>query len=334
MKALVYHGPHHLTVEDRSLPQPGSGEVLVKVEAVGICGSELEGYTGHSSVRIPPLIMGHEFCGLITEVSPDVKGITIGDKVIVNPLISCGKCDRCHTGKPNICRHREIIGIHRPGAFAEYVTVPQRNVYPVPNEMSSSLASLAEPLAVSIHGIKLGLQPFEDLLIFGAGPIGLLTLQVALNMGVRKVLVIDKQEERLNYARQLGAEVATPNQMKEQFDAIFTSIGVDTIIDCVGVQETQNQSFKFINPGGKIIMIGLGHDQSTISMNHLVRHEVKIFGSYTYLPADFEQAIHLLTNGKIKMDDWSISHDLSEGPKSFQSLVERKTKYSKIILKP
>lgn len=332
MKAIVYHGPKTLVIEERPVPAAAADELIIKVQAVGICGSELEGYLGHSSIRVPPLVMGHEFSGVVAEAAQGAKGLTAGSKVIVNPLISCGMCDRCALGKPNICRNREIIGIHRPGAFAEYVAVPAANAFPMPQQMDASLASLAEPLAISIHAAKLGFQPFGDLLIFGAGTIGLLTLQVAQNMGVRKVMVTDINPARLQYAKQLGAEIAEPDQLPDLAGKFFSPGGLDTIIDCVGLAATREQAMRLVNPGGKVIMVGLGSDLSALPMNHLVRQEIMIFGSYTYTKAEFEQAIHLLSAGKIQRNPWSTIRGLLEAPDCFKALTEGKAEYSKIIL--
>jgi 2-desacetyl-2-hydroxyethyl bacteriochlorophyllide A dehydrogenase len=334
MKALVYYGPKQITLEQYDMPELKQGEALIRIEAVGICGSELEGYLGHSSVRTPPLVMGHEFCGVIERIAPDVTGIRKGEKGIVNPLISCGACDRCAAGRPNICRNRQIIGIHRPGAFAEYAAVPAANIYRVPNELDSDLASLAEPLAVCIHAVKLGLRPFEDAVIYGAGPIGLLTLQAARQMGAGRILVVDRQQERLAFARQLGAETALPEQAEEAFDSLFSARGVDTIIDCVGVQATREQAIQLVNPGGSIVIVGLGQDQSTLSMNHVVRREISLIGSYTYSNADFEQAVYLLTNGCISKEHWSTICSLDEAPDAFAALTDGTAKFSKIIINP
>lgn len=337
MKTLVYNGPRQLSIKDMEDPRALLGEAIIKVEAAGICGSELEGYLGHSSVRIPPLIMGHEFCGTIVDIhhgAGSTLGFSIGDKVVANPLISCGSCDRCIIGKRNLCRHRELIGIHRPGAFAEYVTVPLSSLYSIPKEMDSSVASLAEPLAVCIHAIKLGLPYLDDLIIYGAGTIGLLTLQAALNMGANKVLVVDRQEVRLNHVKLLGAEVATPEQVEDKVTELFAQWGIDTIIDCVGATAVRQQALQLINPGGNIVLVGLGSDESPMKLNHLVRQEVNILGSYSYTDADFKHAVQMLVSGKIRTEGWLAKRSLSDGDDSFQALVEGKTAFSKIILQP
>ncbi len=332
MKALVYLGARRLAIEERDVPEPKADEAILRVEAVGICGSELEGYLGHSSVRVPPLVMGHEFCGSIVRTGGDVSGLSIGDKVIANPLVSCGSCDRCRIGKGNVCRNRQIVGIHRPGAFAEYVAVPAANLYPVPSEMDSNLASLAEPLAVCIHAVKLGLRPYENLMIYGAGPIGLLTLQAALTMGADRVLLVDRQPDRLVFAKRLGAETATPEQAEEAREKLFGARGVDTIIDCAGVQSTREHAIRSVNPGGTIVAVGLGQDQSLLSMNHVVRQEIAIVGSYTYSDEDFGQAVRLLSQGKVTGENWSSTCGLEEAAGVFADLADGKAKFSKYII--
>lgn len=334
MKTIVYQGPRQMVMEEAEVPKPGPGEAVIKVESVGICGSELEGYLGLSSVRVPPLVMGHEFCGTIAELHSSAAVFAIGDKVTVNPLVSCGSCRQCRAGQRNICPRRELIGIHRPGAFAEYVTVPVHNLYTIPNKMDSSLAALAEPLAVGIHAVKLGLKPFGDVMIYGAGTIGLLVLQAARNMGANNILVVEKQPSRIRIAEQLGAVVAAPEEAEKLAAELFGPDGVDTIIDCVGVSATREQAMKIIHPGGNIIMVGLGHKETMLPMDDLVRKEVSLLGSYSYTDEDFNQSVQQLIAGNINMEHWVDHRHLSEGPQAFQALIEGQLNVSKIILKP
>jgi len=333
MEALVYQGPEQITLEELDIPVPAADEVLVEVRSVGICGSELEGFMGHSSIRVAPLVMGHEFCGHIVKLGAKVKSLSIGSKVVVNPLIACGSCDRCLAGKQNVCRSRRIIGIHRPGAFARFVTAPAANVLPVPEELDSSLASLAEPLAVSIHAVKLGVQPLEEVLIFGAGPIGLLTLQAARHMGAGRITLVDLQASRLEHAAKLGAAVVHPGELESRWSELFPR-GIDVIIDCVGVQPTREQAMRLVNPGGRIIMVGLGQQVSSLPVNDLVRQEIALLGSYTYSDQDFRQALELIQAGRITAEGWTRSRKLSEGPAAFRELVDGKADVSKIFLVP
>ncbi|MFD2327738.1 zinc-binding dehydrogenase [Cohnella sp. GCM10020058] len=333
MQALVYQGPEKLAIEQVDVPSIKPHEVLVKVESVGICGSELEGYLGHSSVRVPPLVMGHEFCGRVAGLGEQTNGLSHGDKVVVNPLIACGTCASCQRGEYNICRNRKIVGIHRPGAFADYVAVPYENVIRVPQEMDASLASLAEPLAVAIHAIKLGLRPLDDLLIYGAGPIGLLCVAAARQMGACSIVVLDLQPARLSHAEKLGAIGLSPRQIEDRREELFPQ-GIPVIIDCVGVQATREQAMNLVDPGGAVIMVGLGHGKSELPMNHLVRQEISLIGSYTYSHEDFRQAVALLIRGNIAIEGWTQTRPLDEGASAFRELAEGKSPFSKIFLKP
>lgn len=334
MRTLVYRGPRVLTLEQAEVPSPAPGEIVVRVEAVGICGSELEGYLGHSSVRVPPLVMGHEFAGEVAFRASDADRFDIGAKVVVNPLLACGACDRCREGRPNICRDRRIVGIHRPGAFAEYVAVPEACAIAVPQAMDSATASLAEPLAVCIHAAKLGLAPFGDALVFGAGPIGLLTVQALRRMGARRILAVDRQPARLAFAERLGAAVSTPDLLDSRYREVFGSAGSDTVIDCVGVESTRQQALALVNPGGKIVLVGLGHDRTTLPLNHAVRQEVSLIGSYTYTAADFDQAVALLASGAVTREGWTALCGLGQASVSFATLADGTNPNGKIIVDP
>ncbi|CAI6086742.1 zinc-dependent alcohol dehydrogenase [Cohnella sp. JJ-181] len=333
MRALVYQGPEKLAIEEVEVPGIQPHEIRVKVESVGICGSELEGYLGHSSVRVPPLVMGHEFCGRVDAMGDQVSGLSLADKVIVNPLIACRTCASCLRGETNICRNRRIIGIHRPGAFADYVSVPYENAIRVPQEMDASLASLAEPLAVAIHAVKLGCRPLDDLLIYGAGPIGLLCASAALQMGAGSVVVLDLQPARLAHATRLGAVGLSPRQIEDRRDDLFPD-GIPVIIDCVGIQATREQAMNLVDPGGSVIMVGLGHGTSELPMNHLVRQEISLIGSYTYAHEDFRQAVELLRQGKVAIEGWTEGRPLEQGPEAFEELAGGKSRFAKIFLKP
>ncbi|SFB29417.1 2-desacetyl-2-hydroxyethyl bacteriochlorophyllide A dehydrogenase [Cohnella sp. OV330] len=333
MQALIYQGPEKLTLEEVDMPSIGPDEVLVRVESVGICGSELEGYLGHSSVRVPPLVMGHEFCGRVVALGDQVRGLAPEDKVVVNPLIACGTCASCRRGAYNICRNRKIIGIHRPGAFAAYVAVPYENAIRVPQDTDASLASLAEPLAVAIHAIKLGFKPLDDLLVYGAGPIGLLCVAAARQMGAGNIVVLDLQPARLAHAEKLGAIGLSPREIEDRREALFPQ-GIPVAIDCVGVQATREQAMNLVDPGGAVIMVGLGQGKSELPMNHLVRQEISLIGAYTYSREDFRQAVALLTRGDIAIEGWTETRSLDEGPAAFQELAEGISRFSKIFLKP
>lgn len=334
MKMLVYEGPERIVLANAAMPAVASDELLIRVRAVGICGSELEGYLGHSSVRVPPLVMGHEFCGEVADVGADAGDWRLGERVVVNPLIGCGRCRNCLSGRANICHSRAIVGIHRPGAFAEYVAVPVSGVTRVPDEMDADFASLAEPLAVAVHSVKLGLAPLEDVVIIGAGPIGLLTLQAAKLTGCRRAVVVERQPSRLQAAERLGAIAATPEEARAVVTGLAGSEGAETVIDCVGNGATRKLAMELAASGGTIVMVGLGQGETAMPMNDLVRREIRLLGSYTYTVRDFAQAVALLVEGQIGMSGWTQGLALEDGPDAFATLARGTAPVSKYILHP
>ncbi|WP_164821788.1 zinc-dependent alcohol dehydrogenase, partial [Paenibacillus koleovorans] len=205
MKALVYEGPQTMNIRHLPVPEPGHDEVLIRVDKAGICGSELSGYLGHNSLRVPPLVMGHEFSGTIARTGRAAKKFLPGDRVVVNPLETCGECDFCLVGNDQLCQCRQLLGAHKPGAFAEYVVVAESNIYLLPDSVSLDQAALTEPFACAVHLCKLlHLKPDERLLILGAGPIGLFTLVAARKLGLHNIVVADLNIDRLGIVKEIG----------------------------------------------------------------------------------------------------------------------------------
>ncbi|MFC5407587.1 zinc-dependent alcohol dehydrogenase [Cohnella soli] len=339
MKALVWNAAEQMDWEDREFPVPLAGEVLVRIEAVGICGSEIEGYLGHNSLRKPPLIMGHEFCGIVESAGCSDNNALIGKKVVVNPLLFCGQCDRCRKGLTQLCEIRQIIGIHRPGAFAEYAVVPASAVIEVPESISAFRAALAEPLACSLRATRRAMErhPFASVAVFGAGGIGLLCAKVAALLGASKIMIIDTNEERLNMCRSVGIDEtanARENNLADRAKQAFGSKGIDVVIDAAGFQPTREMAVKLLNPGGTFMNIGLGIDDTTLPINYAIRNEIEILGSFCYTRQDFQDAVELLTAGKVTESGWTEVRPLTEGFQAFKQLAAGKVTSGKIMLKP
>ncbi|MEN2769006.1 galactitol-1-phosphate 5-dehydrogenase [Ornithinibacillus xuwenensis] len=337
MKVLSWNGPKQMDIEERPVPEIKADEVLVKVDVVGICGSEIEGFLGHNSLRVPPLVMGHEFSGRVTELGVAVTGVTKGAKVVVNPLLTCETCKQCVRGNETLCENRQIIGIHRSGAFAEYVAVPASAIVEVPESLDSYAASLAEPLACCFRAVRraMALHSVPNVLIYGAGAIGLLSSFVAKELGANKVIVADINEERLATLKDVGITYTLNNgkdDFEQQLEDIVGYKGVDVIIDAVGFQPTRSQSAKLVNPGGVIMNVGLGIDETTVPINHFIRSEVTVLGSFCYTRQDFQDAVQLLVESKVTPKGWTEVRTLEEGQQSFMDLVEGKVKNSKIFL--
>jgi threonine dehydrogenase-like Zn-dependent dehydrogenase len=340
MQALVWLGPRDMVQRAELMPKPAEDEVLISVRAVGICGSELSGFLGHNSLRVPPLIMGHECAGQVVKVTGGTfatgEEAMVGARVTINPLVVCGTCDRCSSGKSNLCRHRQLIGAHRPGALAHYVAVPTRQCYPLPESLSLVAGALAEPLACSIHAVALsGVQPQESLLILGAGPIGLCAVAAARAHGVEQIIVSDIAQQRLEMAQRWGAS----NIINAREQDVVTFVqerypgGVDRVIDAVGATHVRTQAIGAVIPGGRVVFIGLHDEESVLPANYIIRQEIAVTGSFAYTDNDFAEAMDLLSRGVVQPSaDWLEERPLSDGPSAFAELVDSKAKVAKIVL--
>ncbi|KIL40363.1 alcohol dehydrogenase [Gordoniibacillus kamchatkensis] len=337
MKALMWTAPERMEFCEVEEPAILEGDVLLRVEAVGICGSEIEGYLGHNSLRVPPLVMGHEFCGIVERAGHQSQAKLIGQKAVVNPLLFCGKCPSCRKGLTNLCASRRIIGIHLPGAFAEYVAVPASAVVPVPERLNSFRAALAEPLACSLRAARRAMErhPFANVLVIGAGGIGLLCAMVAKLLGASLVMMADTNEMRLESASRCGVDYTfNPKNtaLAEAVSSIAGEKGVDVVIDAAGFQSTRESALKIVNPGGTFMNIGLGVDDTSLRINHLIRNEIEILGSFCYTAQDFYESVQLLISGKIQEDGWTEIRSLRDGGAAFSDLVAGKVNSGKILL--
>ena len=334
MKSLVWTGPRQLEIQQQPEPSVAKGEVLLQVAVAGICGSELSGYLGENSLRKPPLVMGHEFSGVIVAVAEDVQEWRAGQVVTVNPLLSCGQCRYCRRGLRQLCATKSIVGIHRPGAFAEYVAVPASACYAVQDTIQ---AALTEPLACAVRAnVQANVQEGENILVFGAGIIGLMALRVAQTRQAAQRIIVDTNPARLEKAAQWGA-TATLNPL--QCDVVkeahpLCPDGIDKVIDAVGLPRTRHDAISLVNPGGRVVFIGLHQDESSVPGNHIVRQEVEIFGSFCYTNEDFQHAHHLLEQECIVPDPlWLDIRSLAEGKRAFDEQIDGPALFPKIMLR-
>src|SRR3954468_3938812 len=312
MKTLVWDGPNAMHVEDGPEPgDPGPNELILKPEAVGICGSEVEGYLGHMGNRIPPLVMGHEFAGTVVAAGEGAAELD-GARVAVNPLSGCGECRLCSSGFSNLCLHRVLVGVHVPGAFADYVKVRAADARVLPDGVSSRLGALMEPLGNGVHAVRLGPGGGECAVVIGAGTIGLVTLQAALLHGLPEVMVVEPHELRRARALTLGASAADPEPGE-----------ADLVLDAVGAEATRRLGLELLRPGGTMVCIGLANDDTTLGFHGIVRSQHRIQGSYAYTMPDFEQAHEWLVSGQAKLgDDLPAGRPLEDGPDAFARLAE------------
>jgi 2-desacetyl-2-hydroxyethyl bacteriochlorophyllide A dehydrogenase len=320
MRALVWQGPNEMTVEDVPEPgDPGAGELILRAEAVGICGSEVEGYLGHMGNRTPPLVMGHEFAGTVVAAGPGASELE-GARVAVNPLSGCGECSLCRAGLSNVCRDRVLVGVHAPGAFADFVKVRAADARVLPDGVSARVGALMEPLANGVHAVRLGGEASRAV-VMGAGTIGLVTLQAALLSGIPEVAVVERQPERLDRALRMGAR-----EIGDERD-------FDLVLDAVGAQATRSLGLELLRPAGTMVCIGLAADDTTLGFHGIVRSQHRIQGSYAYTMEDFEQAHAWLVGGEASLgDDLEPVLPLEDGPDQFARLASGPPAEFKVFL--
>lgn len=337
MKAAVWYGGKDIRIEDTPKPDVRDTEVLVKVNAVAICGSDLHAFKGMSKRRKPPLVMGHEFSGEIVELGKKVKSFSDGERVVVEPLISCGKCKPCKIGKTNVCVDRKLIGLDSSGAFAEYVSVPETKCHKLLNSVSFEDATLVEPLAVAVHAVNITpIEKGDTVLIIGSGTIGLLTLQVVRNAQAGYFIATDVYDYLLDLAEKFGANMVINTKDEDLFKTISSKFdSIDAVFEAVGLQGTVQQALSIVRRGGCVTLIGMLEDKMELNMLNVAVKEIMIQGSYGYTSNDFKQALKLITSGKVNVKPL-ITHVLSLGDitKGFDLLAEKKENVIKVILEP
>jgi len=339
MKALVWVAPGKIGLQEKDKPVPQGDEVLIRVRAAGICGSEVEGFLGKSDKRIPPLIMGHEFAGDIERSGAGADDPMNGKRVVVEPYLSCGECEECLQGRDNLCLSRQLIGVHRPGGFAEYVAVPRKAVYVLPDGLDYIGGTIVEPLAVSVrifHQNQRGLLKWVA--IFGAGAQGLLALQMAKTFGADTV-ISDINPSRLESAKALGASAvirAKEEDPVQKIHEITKGRGVDLAVDAAGLSITRQQALSSLKQGGTVVCVGLGADEAMTTLNFLdvVNKELRIRGSYAYSTWEFLQAMDLLARERIDRTGWVEEIPLEEGPRAFEELAHGASRAAKVVLIP
>lgn len=303
MRALVWNGPNNMTLEPLDRPRPSAGEALIRISAIGICGSDIHGYTGETGRRSPGMVMGHEFAGAVEELDSDTKDISVGDRVAVNPMRTCGTCRYCQSGEAQACPDRKVLGVNMgtAGAFSDYVVAPIENLVRLADNISNEQGTMAEPLAVGLRGVDIsGLKANEPTLILGAGTIGLCMLLVCRSRGIGPVFITDKIQHRLELARKLGATVVPADQ--EASAAVLGATdgdGAPVALDAVGVSATLLQGLKSIRRQGKVVLVGLGTPKIDLSVYDMVPQERAIWGSYAYSPAEYKEAARLINNGEV-----------------------------------
>ena len=334
MKALVYTGTQELVYRDEENPLEVDGESILKVYASGICGSDMHAYHGKDDRRIPPLILGHEVSGEVQ------NGKFKGKDVVLNPLITCGKCEYCLGGREHLCPTRIILGMNKPierqGVFAEFVATPDKNIYEIPNGLDKNEAPVAEPTAVALHAVLIGEEslkkPLSDckILVQGGGAIGLLCgLILSKIKGNKNIVLSDPNKLRLTEcAKYLDAKFVSPGDIE------IKSNSFDIIFDTVGLEVSRQQAIDVVNSGGSIIHIGLTQPAGPFNFRKMTLQEVTVIGTYCYTNKDFEQTLKILANKEIGPLDWIEFRDLKNGSEAFKQIHDGTCVAPKIILLP
>ena len=343
MKALLYTGPHRFEYTDVPDPEPGPRDVRVRVKACGICGSDVQGATGETGRRIPPLIMGHEAAGVVEGTGREVTSFESGDRVCFDSTVYCNECPACKQGLYNRCDARQVLGVSTPdfkrhGAMAEYVTVPVWIVEPLPDSMTFVQAALLEPVSIAAHAAnRAAFNQEETVAVMGAGTIGLLVLQTARLKGATHVISIDVDDSRLQVAAALGADRTlnpTERDVVEQVTSEMDADGVDVSFEVVGLEETFRNAMAMTQTGGQLVAIGNVRETVGINLQKLVSRELTFRGSYASA-GEFRIAVDLVASGRVNVKPLiSDVMPLSRGARAFERLQKAEEDLIKIVLTP
>ena len=293
-------------VEEAPIPEPAPGQVRIAVKVCGICGSDIHAFKGEHPFINAPVVPGHEFSGEIDALGEGVTGYALGQKVTVEPSLVCGECEMCLSGRYNICETLRVLGCQATGALAEMITVPANKLVPLPDTISHEHAALIEPTAVAVHALRrANLEKVKRLLVIGAGPIGLQTMQVAEAWGI-PTLITDVLDEKLERAKKLGASL-TLNTAKASLSEWLTAKygkpnAMDVVMECVGMEKTLLQAIESVKKGGQIVIVGVPPADPHIRLSWVQDRELELLGTLMYRMLDFETARDLIASGKVQTE--------------------------------
>jgi len=343
MKALLLSEYRQLAITELPQPSVGPGDVLVKVAACGICGSDVHGYDGSSGRRIPPLVMGHEAAGEVVEIGTRVTQFEVGDRVTFDSTVYCGACIFCQRGEVNLCDSRMVLGVscgdyRRHGAFAEYVVVPERIVYQLPDDLPFEHAALVEAVSVAVHAARRSqVKRGDAALVVGSGMIGLLVIQVLKHAGCSPIFAADRDAERLEFAKQLGADETfdvtscdLPREIRERTG----SVGVDVAFEVVGMTASVTAAIESVRKGGAVTLVGNLAPQVEVPLQSIVTREVSLFGTCAS-SGEYPECLQLMASGAVDVSTLiSAAVPLEAGPQWFERLYNREPGLMKVVLKP
>ena len=322
MKALVYLGPRRMELQDVPDPIAEPGEVVIDSIVSAVCGSDLHGFREASSRRIPPLVMGHETVGRIGAVGKGVDPERLGQRVVLKPILSCGRCDACRAGDINRCLEGRLVGRDLAGGFAERFAVPAPAAVPVPPELPDDVAVLTEPLANAEHVTERAVREGDVVFVIGSGPIGALMVRAAFLHRASRVIVTDTNAERLAFAVAQGAEASPSDGALAAVTAATDGWGADVVIDAAGFQATWALGLQAVRPGGRILELGLGAPSGMVDFFTVLGKEATIAGSYAWTDQDFARSLELLADGALTPDGWLTRVPLAAGQEAFEDLAD------------
>jgi L-iditol 2-dehydrogenase len=343
MKALVLKEYRRFAIEDFAVPVLQPEEVLVRVRACGICGSDVHGMDGSSGRRIPPIIMGHEAAGEIAQVGSAVTGWKTGDRVTFDSTVYCGDCWYCRRGKINLCENRRVLGVscgdyRRHGAFAEFVAVPQRILYRLPDNLSFEQAAMVEAVSVAMHAVKrTPLSEDASVVVVGTGMIGLLVVQVLRVAGCKQIVAIDLEENKLQLAKKLGATStikADEPDLLEKIRVLTGGRGADAAFEVVGLPPTVKTAIECVRKGGSVTLVGNLKPQVDLPLQAVVTRELTLIGTCSSA-GEYPACLDLIATGKINVTEFiSATAPLEEGAQWFERLYAGEKGLMKVLLKP
>lgn len=343
MKALVHTRPNTFELQDYDIPELSEDEVLVQVEAVGICGSDVHGMTGKTGRRIPPIVMGHEASGTIQELGSSVQRYRKGDRVTFDSTIYCDRCSYCMAGRANLCESRVVLGVscdeyRRHGAMAEYVAVPQAVLAKMPDGMTFHQAAMVEPVSIAYHGVaRARVSLNATAAIVGCGIIGLFVLQVARLAGFGRIIAVDIDDRKLQKARELGADVlinCANQDTRQEIERHLDGAGVDVSFEAVGLSASVGTALSAVKRGGQVVLIGNWAPEISLPLQVVVTGEIDVLGSCAS-NRDFPDCVDLIASGRVDVDGLiSATAPLEEGGRWFQTLLEAREPLYKVILEP
>ncbi len=338
MRALVYQGPWTMPLQEVPEPVAQDDELLIDVHSVGICGSDVHGFIGKTGRRKPPMIMGHELSGTVTQVGQRVSRFAPGDEVIVSPIQACGECPNCRAGLTNICANRHVLGVDIPGGYADKLAVKESMVYPKPSNLTWRQAAMVEPTSVALHAAEITpIRLMQTVAIVGVGTIGLLTLLAVKLKGAGTVIVTDKSEHRLDIARKLGADLTIKVDEEDPIAtvrAMTDGLGADATFEAVGYAATVQQALALTRTGGNVTWIGNSAQMIELNMQEIVTRELTVRGTYGF-NIEFPRSIQAIAAGRIVVDSLIEQIEpLEAGSEIIHELAAGELDAVKVILEP